>query len=372
MPTDDLGNMMEAVFQEAEARFFNNRYGRNQGLRAQVETTAETARASGEVTTNLPAADRVSLYRLLAEEARGMMNRFTRVRVPRRVGIGTPESPVRTVDVTAQFAENPALFPEAGASLEAGARPYQVRPGVVVRGAGRGRSYRGIQRDYNLADRRGAPLGPRTYLRRSAPRGADRLAQGAEAAEVRVMEASRGRGGLVDQTLESALTELGAQEFSTMGPMRRPPWQRAPRPSGPELPASEGVTLPERIGGTGDMNAMAGEGSGRVAQYDAGVRNADGITRAELAANRARRFHGRAEGMRTLNRVPEADLAAGSEAGQQLAPVRSSFRDFIRDFLNASEGEGSMSASEAFEAFSNSRADLVNALVEFLQRQHGQ
>jgi hypothetical protein len=133
--------------------------------------------------------------------------------------------------------------------------------------------------------------------------------------------------------------------------------------------APTGASLPERLSGTGDLNTAAGQGSGRVAQYNRGVRDAAGISAREMAENQARRFYGTAEQLQTLNRVGEGTLAAGSQAGADLAPVRSGFRDYMRTFFSLGENTGSGSF-DAFQNFSEAREDLVNALVELLQKRN--
>jgi Domain of unknown function (DUF4157) len=347
----EQGNLLEAVYRDAERQFYRQRYANQPELLKRVEAAAEQARTTGKVPADLSEVDRVALYRKLAEDPAGMTKRFTDVEVTRQAGIGTPGSPSRNVDVTTRFSDNPV-------------KPYQIRPAEVRWG----RSYEKIQADLDRVGQSGQPLGQGSFLRNAPRRGADPLVQGSRAAEIRLVEGHRLPGGIVRREVEKAMIDLGSQEFSTWDALRQPAGAAAPAPAGKALRAPTGTSFPERVAGTGDLNIAAGEGSGRVAQYDRGVRKAKGITAKELAENRARRFYGIAEQMRTLNRVGEGELAAGSRAGADLAPVRSGFREFMQNFYDLQENTGKGGNFEAFQNFKGSREALVNALVEMMQK----
>ncbi|OCR24181.1 hypothetical protein AFK24_15620 [Pseudomonas syringae] len=353
LPVQEIGNMIEFAQVEAERRYFAMRYRNNPKAAAKVATVLETARNTGAATADLPLPDRVDLHRRIAEDQSGMTRRSTTITTSVSVGVGTEKSPVRDVNVVTAYGDNPQ-------------KRWQIRPALVKKGG----SYPTMQKDLNRRNIRGQAMGLATYLRstRNAP---DRLGAGAASAEVRVVEAARLRGGMASLTLEQGMTELGAQDFDAMPLMRMPEGQPVrPLVGKKQGPAPAGDSFPERTRGTGDLNAMAGEKTGALAQYDAGVRNKAGISKTAEAQNRERRFAAEADLFKTLNRVDESVLLGGSKAGAALEPVRSSFRAYMKAWIDARAAPPPGSSRVDPQAVLSAREDFVIALTEYMQKKH--
>jgi hypothetical protein len=83
----------------------------------------------------------------------------------------------------------------------------------------------------------------------------------------------------------------------------------------------------------------------------------------EMTQNRARRLFATAELMRTLNRVGQEELAAGSQAGGALFPVLSSYRAYMKAYFALVEPVPGQDPYDAYQAFAGAREELINALV---------
>ena len=353
LPVQEIGNIVESAQHEAERRYFAMRYRNDPKAAAKVATVQDTARNTGAARADMPLPDRVDLHRRIAEDEIGMSHKATTITTPARVGVGTEKSPVRQVDVATRYLDNPE-------------KRFQVRPGKVEKVG----TYSTMQEELNHQNIRGEAMGVGAYLRatQDAP---DRLDAGAASAEVRVVEASRLRGGMASLTLEQGMTELGAQDFDAMKPMRTPEGQVVRPLFGKEQgPAPAGDSFPERTRGTGDLNAMAGEMTAALAQYDAAVRNKARITKAAEAQNRERRFGAEAELFKTLNRVDESVLLGGSKAGAALEPVRTSFRGYMKAWMDAHAPTVPGSPRVDPQAVLSAREDFIMALTEYMQKQH--
>ncbi len=323
LDAQQLGGLLEPILREAEDRFFQQRYAANPELRRNVEGELGTARRTGSVNSSLADADRVQLYRGIAETP--MQHRYTSVNVNRTMAAVGSE-PARSFPVQSRFTDNPAA-------------PWAVRPGEVRHGG----SYSAIQNRMNRPGR-GGPLGVGTYLGQRRGK-TDPAWAGVRSAEIRLMEAARGPGQFATQNLASGLIEATA--FS---------------PEGMAATRAGASSLPERLAGTGDLNFAVGQGTGRTMDYDAGRRSDSAGPNA--AQNRARRRISTAELMRTINRVRPAILSTAGERGAALNHIRTQFRNFMRAAMAAQQGRGRAGAED------RAREQLIAAVAAFMHLQN--
>jgi len=327
LSSQEIGAAMEPILRQAEAEFYRLRYGANPAQRARVDRDLDSARRSGDVTTDLPPADRVQLYRDIAVTPMDNANTF--VRTPRHVaGIGRSytdperEDPGRDVTVVSRFQDNPA-------------KPWPVRPGEVMSG----RKYPEIQR---LLDLRGG-LFKRFFgrpTRRTDPRD-----MGARNAEIRLMEAARGPGHYASAEIASGMIEATASSLSAMDAMR----------------GADGRNFAERLIGTGDLNIAVGKGTARTMDEDAGRRPADPKRSDEAQANRATRFSATGEMFLILNRIRPEVLVESGATGAAINDIRTAFRGFMQAWL-AAQAAGTSIGNDA-----SARRALVAAITRFVQ-----